>query len=1000
MTNPDTQTSATPASTFTLAFTVPQPELLAAVKFAAKAVPSRPAVPVLAGLVLTSDGTTVTVEAFDYEQARRVVLPGATGVQAGSVLVSAAKLAEMVGVLPKDRPITLDCEGAKVRLTNGKTTYRVQTMPVEDYPSRPAMPATVGMIDAALLAAKVTQAAKFAGKDETLPMMTGVHITAAGDRLSVEATDRYRLAVRDLPWANAVDKLAALLPAKVFAEVTKALAAASPGAVVTLGFDQADAGGGLFGMEVDGMQVCMRTIDCANYPPIRSLLPKAFAREVELDAAALSAAVKRAAVALERTMPVLLTLAGDTLTLEGGSDDGDTASEPFEGATFLPVDEAARAAAIKAAVKEARKKATRDYAKLPQEEREAKVQEAGEAAEKPFTADQSYMCVGTNPAYLIELLGAAGTKRVRLRFVDAFKPFLIAPLDGDGALVPDVWNLLMPIRVTRGESTPSATPKAAPTAKAAKAAKAAKPVQQQPAAPANGYDGDDRCTVCGEHIADPHAPGFPCADPADTVQPTPSPEPVAEPVTTGAVVVYDRTVVHPFQRAVEDGKKTNPFTKCMCGTTRNAKVHRVPGAAAVVAAKAEPTVPAGKVWFTAMQLAGRVNGQLVTEATEAGAQAVVAQFTGKHGADTVLAVHVSTQPDGTKHMFVAARSQRDAELLRLMALGGGIAGYTAEGEWPPQGAAAGTTQEDTQVKAHEESPVITGHKPPFDANRCAKEAFIKFTSGDFDGALALVEHGMSVTPDHRFTDAERNTYGWARIRDGILAKQVEAEIAAEAQQATQTVVAEPVAEVAEPAEVVEPAETVEPADAEPVAETVEDDPMVERLRAALAGLPADVVEAAVKAAKDSVTAAPPAKQATPAPKPVVKQAPAKKAPVPTVTANTAPQQQPAAPATADVAAWKQFGMLPPVTTVGERVFLLPAGTRLRALRAAVLADLAAAKADGRIAQVPNVDVDKTQRPYRLRVRADEPGVLSAASQVLNDAVLAAMPDVAPARATA
>lgn len=27
-----------------------------------------------------------------------------------------------------------------------------------------------------------------------------------------------------------------------------------------------------------------------------------------------------------------------------------------------------------------------------------------------------------------------------------------------------------------------------------------------------GYDADNRCTTCGEHIADPHAPGCPWDD--------------------------------------------------------------------------------------------------------------------------------------------------------------------------------------------------------------------------------------------------------------------------------------------------------------------------------------------------------------------------------------------------------------------------------------------------------------------------------------------------------
>ena len=73
-------------------------------------------------------------------------------------------------------------------------------MPVEDYPTLPTMPATAGIVDAPPSPTAVAQVAVAAGRDDTLPMLTGVRLEIEGDRCALLATDRYRLAVREFAW--------------------------------------------------------------------------------------------------------------------------------------------------------------------------------------------------------------------------------------------------------------------------------------------------------------------------------------------------------------------------------------------------------------------------------------------------------------------------------------------------------------------------------------------------------------------------------------------------------------------------------------------------------------------------------------------------------------------------------------------------------------------------------------------------------------------------------
>ena len=78
-------------------------------------------------------------------------------------------------------------------------------------------------------AAAVAQVAVAAGRDDTLPVLTGIRIEIDGDQLTLAATDRYRLAVRELTWAPEQSGLTAvaLVPARTLADTAKALTSAT-----------------------------------------------------------------------------------------------------------------------------------------------------------------------------------------------------------------------------------------------------------------------------------------------------------------------------------------------------------------------------------------------------------------------------------------------------------------------------------------------------------------------------------------------------------------------------------------------------------------------------------------------------------------------------------------------------------------------------------------------------------------------------------------------------
>ena len=300
--------------------------LAEAVVWTARSLPARPPMQVLLGLLLEAGTDGLSVSGFDYEVSSRITVDVTTA-EAGRVLVPGRLLNDIVRSLPA-QPVDLRLEGTRVVLTCGAARFTLPTLPVEDYPALPDMPTTAGALESDIFAAAVAQVALAAGRDDTLPVLTGVRIEIEGDQLTLAATDRYRLAVRTLPWRPQVADLSvtALIPARTLADTAKALAS---GPEVTLALSTGGAGEGMIGFEGGGRRTTSRLLE-GEFPKYRSLLPSESSAVAEVPTGAFVEAVKRVALVAARNAPVRLSFAADGVVLEAGGADDAQASERLE----------------------------------------------------------------------------------------------------------------------------------------------------------------------------------------------------------------------------------------------------------------------------------------------------------------------------------------------------------------------------------------------------------------------------------------------------------------------------------------------------------------------------------------------------------------------------------------------------------------------------------------------------------------------------------------------
>ena len=304
-------------------FRVERDVLAEAVAWAARSLPARPPAPVLAGLLLKAESGQLSLSAFDYEVSARVSVE-ADVEEEGTVLVSGRLLADISRALP-NRPVEISTDGVRVTVVCGSSRFTLNTMPVEEYPALPAMPDASGTVPGEVFAAAVAQVAIAAGRDDTLPVLTGVRIEIEGDTVTLAATDRYRFAVREFLWKPEIPDIStvALVPAKTLLDTAKAL---TGGDTVSLALAGSGAGEGLIGFEGAGRRTTTRLLE-GDLPKYRTLFPTEFASVAVLETAPFVEAVKRVALVAERNTPIRLSFTEGVLTLEAGSSDDAQAVE-------------------------------------------------------------------------------------------------------------------------------------------------------------------------------------------------------------------------------------------------------------------------------------------------------------------------------------------------------------------------------------------------------------------------------------------------------------------------------------------------------------------------------------------------------------------------------------------------------------------------------------------------------------------------------------------------
>jgi len=303
-------------------------DIASAVGAASKVVNAHTTVPILSNVLLTAGDDSIRVRATDLELTLEQVFPAQIW-EPGSVTVPAKLFSGYLGNLPAG---IVELAGTPTRASVKweKSNYDFHALPPDEYPPLPSsQKGTSFGIDARRFREGVSATIFAASSEEARgAVLMGTLLELAGDRLTMVATDGYRLAKWETALARGLDDGGSakfIVPSRALAEAARNLGSGETIEVSALG-----PSGNQLAFAAQNASIVVRLVD-GQYPNYAQVIPASFDRSVTANTSALIAGLRRAElVAGDRASMVKMSVSNARLIITANSDTTGNAYEELD----------------------------------------------------------------------------------------------------------------------------------------------------------------------------------------------------------------------------------------------------------------------------------------------------------------------------------------------------------------------------------------------------------------------------------------------------------------------------------------------------------------------------------------------------------------------------------------------------------------------------------------------------------------------------------------------
>lgn len=306
-------------------FIVQKDFLNEAVSFVVKLLSQRVTNPILGGVLLEVFDQSVQFSTFDYEVSSRTRVR-VDMEKTGRCLISGRLLADIVSKLPSEE-VTFEAQDKKMVISSGSSKFVLSLMPVDEYPVLPEKSGFLGTVSAKIFSEAISQISLAASKEDITPVITGVFLEFSEQTISLTATDRYRVAIRDILWKSHEYDKKALIPVRTLVDVGKLFA--DQNEINLYLVNEQDKERIIF---ESGDKIVTSLMIKGNYPPVKKLFPKRVEQFCIVNKQDLIEVTKRVAIVLERESALKYSFSEQAILLEALNSEHAQASEMIDSA--------------------------------------------------------------------------------------------------------------------------------------------------------------------------------------------------------------------------------------------------------------------------------------------------------------------------------------------------------------------------------------------------------------------------------------------------------------------------------------------------------------------------------------------------------------------------------------------------------------------------------------------------------------------------------------------
>lgn len=260
-----------------------------------RAISSKTTIPILTGIKIVVEDNQVVLTGSNADITIQTTLSVTNGETAltieepGAIVLPARFFSEIVKKLP-DKEVTIEIrDGFQAKISSGNAEFKINGQDANNYPHLPEIEnATTIAVPADLLRDVIEQTRIAVSKQESRPILTGIHVKFADNQLTAVATDSHRLAQRKVALPTGDQTYDVVIPGNSMTELARMIADVKDDVQVQIAENQVlfQFGNALFYSRLlEGM-----------YPETSRLIPETADTTIELDAGKFLAAIDRASL--------------------------------------------------------------------------------------------------------------------------------------------------------------------------------------------------------------------------------------------------------------------------------------------------------------------------------------------------------------------------------------------------------------------------------------------------------------------------------------------------------------------------------------------------------------------------------------------------------------------------------------------------------------------------------------------------------------------------------